>query len=94
MTQAELNAKVKKLQKLKEISAQLEEEIEHIKNEIKAEMLRRGTDFLNGVGWQITWREHTFTSLDQKRLEADFGDLSKYKKFTTYKSFYLRKKKN
>lgn len=92
MTQTELNAKVRELQKLKEISDQLAEVIENIKEEIKTEMLRRKTDYLNGVDWRITWKEHSTTRLDAKRLEEDFGDLSKYKTTTVYKSFYLKKR--
>ncbi len=90
MTQTELNRKVHELQKLKGIAAQLSEVIDGIQDEIKAEMLRRKTDFLNGDGWRITWKEHTLTRLDKNRLEADFGDLSDYKIFTNYRSFYLR----
>ncbi len=92
MTQTELNAKVHELQKLKAISDQLAEVIESLKDEIKTEMLRRKTDSLSGVEWQITWKEYTTTRLDKDRLEADFGDLSKYKKSTTYKRFCLKKR--
>lgn len=90
MTDDELDKKVRNLRKLKELSKDIEDDIEKLKDEIKTEMLRRRIDNINGTDWRIIWREHTYTRLDAKRLEEDFGDLSKYKKTTTYKSFYLK----
>jgi hypothetical protein len=51
-------------------------------------MILRDKDTLNGVDWKIIWKEHKMTRLDRSLLEKDFGDLSKYEKITTYKSFY------
>jgi len=90
MTDRELDKKVKQLGELKQISTQLENIIEEIKDEIKAEMTSRGKDTLTGVDWKIIWKEQKMTRLDKKLLEKDLGDLSKYQKITTYKSFYLK----
>ncbi len=92
MTNSQLDSKVIELRQLKDIAEQIKNMIENIKDEIKSEMIRRGVETLDGKDWRIIWREHTYTRLDAERLEADFGDLSEYKKFTKYKSFYLRKK--
>ena len=90
MTDRELDKKVKQLGELKQISTQLENILEEIKDEIKAEMTARGKDTLTGVDWKIIWKEHKMTRLDKELLEKDLGDLSKYQKITTYKSFYLK----
>ena len=92
MTNVELDRKVQKFKYLKEEYNKLEEDIEHLKNEIKAEMERRGVITLNGVDWNIFLKEHTLTRFDEDLLEKDFGDLSKYKKITRYKSFHLKDK--
>ena len=92
MTNVELDRKVQKFKYLKEISEQLENDTEHLKNEIKAEMERRDVNTLNGVDWRIFLKEHTLTRFDEDLLEKDFGDLSKYKKITRYKSFHLKDK--
>jgi len=52
MTDRELDKKVKQLGELKQISTQLENIIEEIKDEIKAEMTSRGKDTLTGVDWK------------------------------------------
>ena len=92
MTNVELDRKVQKFKYLKEEYDKLEEDIEHLKNEIKSEMERRGVNTLNGVDWNIFLKEHTLTRFDEDLLEKDFGDLSKYKKITRYKSFHLKDK--
>ena len=90
MTDRELDKKVKQLGELKQISTQLENIIEEIKDEIKAEMTSRGKDTLIGADWKIIFKEHQMTRLDKDLLNKDLGDLSKYQKITTYKSFYLK----
>lgn len=91
MTDKALDKKVKRLSELKQISEQIKNLIEDLKDEIKAEMTLRGQDTLKGVDWKIIWKEQQIARLDKDLLEKDFGDLSKYKKITTYKSFYLKK---
>ena len=89
MTNNEMNIKVKTLRELKAMAAELAEEIESVQDEIKAEMSALKTDVLKGVDWKITWKEYTSSRIDTKRLEADFGDLSEYKKVSSYKRFLL-----
>ena len=89
MANNELDSKVKELRELKQLAAEIAETIEGIQDEIKAEMTALKTDILKGVDWKITWREYSQSRLDTKRLEADLGDLSEYKKTTNYKRFLL-----
>ena len=89
MSNVELNSKVKELRELKTMAAELADAIESIQDEIKATMTAQGTDTLKGIDWKITWKEYQQTRLDTKKLEADLGDLSEYKKVTAYKQFRL-----
>ena len=89
MANTELDSKVKELRELKVMAAEIAEAIEGIQDEIKAEMTALKTDILKGVDWKITWKEYTSSRLDTKRLEADLGDLSEYKKVSSYKRFCL-----
>ena len=89
MLATELNGKVKELRELKQMAAEIASAIEDIQDEIKAEMVTLKTDILKGVDWKITWKEYQQARLDTKRLEADLGDLSEYKKVTSYKRFLL-----
>jgi hypothetical protein len=91
MNDIELDRKVAGLLELKQIAKQLKVLIEDLENEIKAEMTLRDKDTLTGSDWKIVWKERTVTRLDKELLEKELGDLSKYKKITTYKSFYLKK---
>lgn len=90
MDDIEINKKVKRLCALQQISKQLETVIEELKDEIKSEMTSRGKDTLIGADWKIIFKEHKITRLDKDLLKKDLGDLSKYQKITTYKSFYLK----
>lgn len=90
MDDIEINKKVKRLCALQQVSKQLETVIEELKDEIKSEMTSRGKDTLIGADWKIIFKEHQMTRLDKDLLKKDLGDLSKYQKITTYKSFYLK----
>lgn len=89
MSNTELNGKVKELRELKTMATEIAEAIESIQDEIKAAMTELGTDILKGVDWKITWKEYYQSRIDTKKLEADLGDLSEYKKVTAYKQFRL-----
>ncbi len=89
MSNTDLNSKVKELRELKTMASEIADAIENVQDEIKAVMTELATDTLKGVDWKITWKEYQQTRLDTKKLEADLGDLSEYKKITTYKQFRL-----
>ena len=89
MNNTELESKVKELRGLKTMADEIADEIEAIQDEIKKIMATQGIDTLRGLDWKITWKEYHQSRLDAKKLEADLGDLSEYKKVTTYKQFRL-----
>ena len=89
MSNTELDGKVKELRELKAMATEIADAIETIQDEIKATMTELGTDILKGIDWKITWKEYQQSRLDTKKLEADLGDLSEYKKITAYKQFRL-----
>ena len=89
MSNTDLNSKVKELRELKVMASEIADAIETIQDEIKATMTELGTDILKGIDWKITWKTYTQNRLDTKKLEEDLGDLSEYKKITSYKQFRL-----
>lgn len=89
MSNKELDAKVKELRQYKVMAGEIADAIESLQDEIKSAMAELGTDVLKGIDWKITWKEYTQSRIDTKKLEADLGDLSEYKKVTTYKQFRL-----
>ena len=90
MTEKEFENKVEKLHKLKIAADFLKDEYENLKEEIKAVMEDNGLDTFQSKNCKILIQERTSTKLDQKKLEAAFGDLSAYKKTTKIKYFYVR----
>ena len=90
MNDAELNKKVGEFLALKKISKQIESDLEVIKEELKTELTKRGTNILIGENWRIDWKTHNYSKLDEKMLEEDIGDLSPYKKIVPRKYFYLK----
>lgn len=90
MNDAELNKKVGEFLALKKISKQIESDLETVKEELKAELIKRKTDILLGKTWQIDWKTVNYSKLDEKMLEEDIGDLSPYKKIIPRKYFYLK----
>ena len=89
MSNKELDAKVKELRQFKAMAGEIADAIEALQDEIKSAMTELGTDVLKGVDWKITWKEYQQSRIDTKKLETDLGDLSEYKKVTTYKQFRL-----
>jgi len=69
------------------------EELEALKDaladDIKAAMAEAGETKMIIGEYKISYSDCTRKSLDQKRLEADLGDLSEYMKVTTYKRFAI-----
>ena len=89
MSNTDLNSKVKELRELKTMAAEIADAIDTLQDEIKSVMTELATDTLKGIDWKITWKSYTQSRLDTKKLEEDLGDLSEYKKITTYKQFRL-----
>lgn len=86
----ELDAKVTELRELQSMIAELESQVEAIKDTIKTKMMDEGTEELTGNGWKATWHTVSSSRLDSKKLKADYPDLySQYSKTTAATRFTL-----
>lgn len=86
----ELDAKVTELRELQSMIAELESQVEAIKDSIKTKMMDEGTEELTGNGWKATWHTVSSSRLDSKKLKADYPDLySQYSKTTAATRFTL-----
>lgn len=86
----ELDAKVAELRELQSMIAELESQVEAIKDTIKTKMMDEGTEELTGNGWKATWHTVSSSRLDSKKLKADHPDLySQYSKTTAATRFTL-----
>lgn len=91
MSNETLSTKVHDLRELNRMAAELEAEIEAIKDEIKAHMTEIGTDALEGSDFRITWQPVSSTRIDTKKLAADFPDIySAYGITSTVRRFTLK----
>ena len=50
-------------------------EAESIKDSMKAVMVDRATEELNGDGWRATWHNTNTSRFDSKKFKADHADL-------------------
>lgn len=86
----ELDAKVMELRDLQATIAELEAEVEAIKDTIKTKMMDEGTEELTGNGWKATWHTVTSSRLDSKKLKADHPEIfTQYSKASTTTRFTL-----
>ncbi len=84
---AELEKKIQEYREYKRKIYELELLAAAAADEIKAEMVKAGQDQMTVGQYRLSYTDYTRTTLDTKRLEADLGDLSDYKKTITYKQF-------
>ena len=90
MSTNELNATAKELLSVRSMIAELEAEAEALTDRIKAAMVERGEETLQGDGWKATWKNVTSSRFDSKRFKADHADLySEYSKQTTTTRFCM-----
>lgn len=86
----ELDCKVKTLRKYETLLAELEADIDSLKDEIKAEMLEQDVDTIIGDDWKVTWKPVTTTRLDTSRFKAECPAVYKmYTKTSTSSRFIL-----
>ena len=76
----DLDAKVTTLRELQAEIERLTAEAEAVKDELKAEMIERGSDVLVGTGWKASWKVVESSRLDTKALKAQMPDV--YGRFT------------
>ena len=86
----ELNAIAQDLMSARAMIAELEAEAEALTDKLKAAMVERGGETLQGDGWKATWKNVSSNRFDSKRFKADHSDLyGQYSKPTTTTRFVL-----
>ena len=79
-TKKALNEKARRLLEVKAEIAALESEAEALTDDIKAGMVERETETLDGDGWKASWKNVTSSRFDGKTFKAAHADL--YAAFT------------
>ena len=86
----ELDSKVNELRELRNLEAELKSEITAIEDEIKAEMVAKQVEVLEGTSCKITWKTITTTRFDSTAFKATHADLfAQYSKATTSRRFII-----
>ena len=90
MSTNELNTTARDLMSVRAMIAELEAEAEALTDKLKAAMVERGTEALQGDGWKATWKNVVSSRFDSKRFKADHADLyGQYSKQTITTRFVL-----
>lgn len=84
MSTHELDAKVQELRELRNFEAEVKSEITAIEDELKAEMLSKNTDVLQGQNCMVTWKTIITSRFDSAAFKLTHAALFKqYTKATT-----------
>ena len=75
MTERMIENRIKKLSALKEQIAQLQEQAEEIKTELKADLEEKGLNELKIKNFLIKWKEIVSNRLDGKALKAALPEI-------------------
>ena len=88
MTERKIENRIKKLKELEQQIADLEQEADAIRCEIKADMEEQGVDELATKHFTIRWKEVITNRLDGKALKAALPEIySQYVKPSTSRRF-------
>ena len=86
----DLNKTARDLLEIRAMIKELEAEAEALTDTIKAAMIDRSTETLEGDGWTATWKNVKSSRFDSKSFKADHGDLyGQYSKPTTTTRFLI-----
>ena len=86
----EPDSKVNELRELRNLEAELKSEITAIEDEIKAEMVAKQVEVLEGTSCKITWKTITTTRFDSTAFKATHADLfAQYSRATTSRRFII-----
>lgn len=86
----EVDAKVKELRELRNLEAEVRAEITAIEDDLKAEMLAKNTDVLNGQDCMVSWKTVITSRFDSAAFKLSHADLFKrYSKSTTSRRFVI-----
>ena len=84
MSAIELDKKVQELRELRSFEAEIRSAISVIEDDLKAEMLAKGTDVLNGQTCMVTWKTVITSRFDSGAFKLSHADLfQKFSKATT-----------
>ena len=90
MSTLELDQKVSQLRELRNLEAEVRAEISAIEDAIKAEMLARNVEVLEGQSCRVTWRTVITTRFDSAAFRLSHADLFRqYSKATTSRRFIV-----
>ena len=88
MSMNEIEAKCRELRQLQNLVAEAEQEMEAIKDAIKAQLTAQGLDELYAGEYMVTWRPVKSSRLDTAALRKALPDLAaQYTKTTTTRRF-------
>ena len=86
----DINKAGRDLLEIRAMIKELEAEAEALTDQIKAAMIDRSTETLEGDGWKATWKNVQSSRFDSKSFKADHGDLyTAYSKPTTTTRFLI-----
>ena len=90
MSMNELNSTAHDLISVRAMIEELQAEAEALTDKLKAAMVERGEETLQGDGWKASWKNVNSQRFDSKAFKADHADLySQYSKATTTTRFVL-----
>lgn len=90
MSMNELNSTAHDLISVWAMIEELQAEAEALTDKLKAAMVERGEETLQGDGWKASWKNVNSQRFDSKSFKADHADLySQYSKATTTTRFVL-----
>ena len=86
----DLNKTARDLLEVRAMIKELEAEAEALTDQIKAAMIDRYTETLEGDGWKATWKNVQSSRFDSKAFKAQHGDLYEaFSKPTTTTRFLI-----
>lgn len=83
----DMESKIKEYREYRRMIEELEALSAAIADELEAAMVEAGKEKMIIGEYKLSYSDVQRRTLDQKRLEADLGDLSEYMRVTTYKRF-------
>lgn len=90
MSMNELNTTAHDLISVRAMIEELQAEAEALTDKLKAAMVERGEETLQGDGWKASWKNVNSQRFDSKAFKADHADLyGQYSKATTTTRFVL-----
>ena len=90
MSMNELNPTVRDLMSVRAMIEELEVEAQALTDKLKAAMVERGTEALQGDGWKATWKNVVSSRFDSKAFKTDHAELyGQYSRQSTSTRFLL-----